>query len=114
MSVPKIVATLSLFGVLSLASYGPALSAPLTGLSAAAKTGAQHSDAVQVRWGGGIGGFRGGVGGFRGGVGGWRGGVGGWRGGVGGWRGGVAGWRGGVGGWRGGVAGWRGGVGGWR
>ena len=48
MSVPKIAATLSL--ALSLLSFGPAQSAPLTNLSAAAKPSAEQTDAVQVRW----------------------------------------------------------------
>jgi hypothetical protein len=82
MSVPKIAAALSLVGALSLASDGPAQSAPLTGLSAAAKPDAQQSNAVQVRYGGWGGGWRGGGWG-----GGWRGG--GWGG---GWRGGGWGW----------------------
>jgi hypothetical protein len=68
MSVPKIAAALSLVGALSLASDGPAQSAPLTGLSAAARPDAQQSDAVQVRFGGWGGGWRGGGWG-----GGWRG-----------------------------------------
>jgi len=51
MGVSKIAATLSLIGALSLARYGPAQSAPLTSLSAAAKPGA-HLGAVQVRFGG--------------------------------------------------------------
>jgi hypothetical protein len=60
MSVPKIAATLSFVGALSLACYGPAQSAPLTGLSAAAKPGAQQIDTVPVRFGGWGGGWRGG------------------------------------------------------
>jgi hypothetical protein len=68
MSVPKIAAALSLVGALSLGSDGPAQSAPLTGLSAAARPDAQQSDAVQVRFGGWGGGWCGGGWG-----GGWRG-----------------------------------------
>jgi hypothetical protein len=60
MSVPKMAAALSLVGALSLAPYGPAQSAPLTGLSAAATPDPQQSDAVQVRYGGWGGGWRGG------------------------------------------------------
>ena len=48
MSVP-IAATLSLASALSLLSFGPAQSAPLTNLSAAA-IGTEQTDAVQVRW----------------------------------------------------------------
>ena|SRR5438128_332954 len=50
MSVPKIAATLSLASALSLVSHGLAKSAPLTSLSAAAKSGTEQSNAVQVRW----------------------------------------------------------------
>jgi hypothetical protein len=49
-SVSKIAATLSLVSVLSLVSYGPALSGPLNSLASAAKPGAEDADAVQVRW----------------------------------------------------------------
>jgi hypothetical protein len=49
MSVPKIAAILSLASALSLLSFGPAQSAPLTNLSAAA-IGTEQTDAVQVRW----------------------------------------------------------------
>jgi hypothetical protein len=73
MSVPKIAAALSLVGALSLASYEPAQSAPLTGLSLAAKPDAQQGSTVQVRYGGWGGGWRGGGWG-----GGWRGGGWGW------------------------------------
>jgi hypothetical protein len=50
MSIPKIAATLSLASALSLVAFGPAQSAPLTDLSAAAKPGTEQTDAVQVRW----------------------------------------------------------------
>ena len=50
MSIPKIAAMLSLAGALSLVSYGPAQSTPLTGLSVAAKPGTEQTNAVQVRW----------------------------------------------------------------
>jgi hypothetical protein len=50
MSVPKIAAMLSLASALSLVSHGPAQSAPLTSLSAAAKPGTEQTNAVQVRW----------------------------------------------------------------
>src|SRR5260370_34392865 len=49
-SFPKIAATLSLASALSLVSHGPAQSAPLTSLSAAAKPGTEQANAVQVRW----------------------------------------------------------------
>jgi hypothetical protein len=48
MSVPKLAATLSLVSALLL-SYGPAQSAPLTSLSAAAKLGEQ-TGSMEVRW----------------------------------------------------------------
>ena len=50
MSVPKIAAMLSLASALSPVSHGPAQSAPLTSLSAAAKPGTEQTNAVQVRW----------------------------------------------------------------
>jgi len=50
MSVPKIAATLSLASALSLVSYGPAQSAPLTSLFATAKSGPEQTNAAQVRW----------------------------------------------------------------
>jgi hypothetical protein len=87
MRISKFAGALSLTGVLSLGIMAPAISAPITPLSASARPAAQASQAIQVRFGG----FRGGFGGWRGG---WRGG--GWRGG--GWR--AAGWRGGGWGWR--------------
>lgn len=46
----KIAATLTLLSVLSLISYGPAQSAPLSNLSAAAKLDAEQADAMPVRW----------------------------------------------------------------
>jgi hypothetical protein len=50
MSINKIAGTLSLVSALSLVCYGPAQSAPLTSLSAAAKLGTEQTDALQVRW----------------------------------------------------------------
>jgi hypothetical protein len=46
----KIAATLSLLSALSLISYGPAQSAPLSSVSAAVKQGADQADTLQVRW----------------------------------------------------------------
>jgi hypothetical protein len=46
---PKIAATLSLLSALSFISCGPAQSAPLFTLSAAARP-AQQTDVVQARW----------------------------------------------------------------
>ena len=50
MSFPKMAATLSIAGALSLVSYGAALSAPLVNFSVTAKPGTEQTDAVQVRW----------------------------------------------------------------
>ena len=72
MGASKNAAALSLIGALSLLSSA-AQSAPLTSLSAAAKTGAQQTSTVQVRFGGWGGGWHGGGWG-----GGWRGGGWGW------------------------------------
>lgn len=68
MSRHKIPAALLVMGAMSLGV--PAIAAPVTSLSAAAKPMAQESDLVQVRYGG------------------WHGGGGGWHGGWGGWHGG--------------------------
>ena len=52
MHMTRIAAALSVAGAMSLASYGPAQSAPLTALSAAAKPIAEETSAVPVRFGG--------------------------------------------------------------
>ena len=70
----KIPAALLVMGAVSLGA--PAIAAPVTSISAAAKPMAQESDLVQVRYGG------------------WHGGGGGWHGGGGGWHGGWHGGRG--------------------
>ncbi len=61
MSKPKIPAALLVIGAMSLGA--PAIAAPVTPLSAAAKPMAQESDVVQVRFGG----WHGGWGGWHGG-----------------------------------------------
>ena len=49
----KLVAALSVAGAMSLASYVPVRAAPVTPLSAAAKSNVQdNGSAIQVRWGG--------------------------------------------------------------
>jgi hypothetical protein len=50
MSAPKIAAALSLAFALSLVCYGPAQSAPLTSLSAGAKSNAEQTITVEARW----------------------------------------------------------------
>jgi hypothetical protein len=60
MATRRIAAALSIIGAMSMASYAPAYSAPLTPLSAAAK--AQDAGAIQVRFGGWHGGWGGGWG----------------------------------------------------
>ena len=60
MSTRKIAVTLSLVGAISLSALGPANSAPLTALSAAAKP--SDPAVQQVRWGGWHGGWGGGWG----------------------------------------------------
>jgi len=60
MSTRKIAVTLSLVGAMSLSALGPANSAPLTALSAAAKP--SDPAVQQARWGGWHGGWGGGWG----------------------------------------------------
>jgi hypothetical protein len=50
MTMPKIAATLSFIGALSLVYNERAQSAPLSSLSATAKPGAQQTNTLQVRW----------------------------------------------------------------
>jgi hypothetical protein len=50
MTMLKIAVTLSFFGALSLIYNERAQSAPLSGLSATAKPGAQQISPLQVRW----------------------------------------------------------------
>ena len=64
MRMSGIAAALSVAGAMSLASYAPAQSAPLTALSAAVQPTAEQTGAVAVRWGGWRGGGWGGGWGF--------------------------------------------------
>jgi hypothetical protein len=53
----RLAATLSVIGVMSASTYQPALAAPLTPLSSAARPAAEQNDMVQVRYGWGWGGW---------------------------------------------------------
>jgi hypothetical protein len=53
----KLVGALSVAIAILLASYAPAQATPITPLSAVAKPSSQNGSAIQVRWGGGHGGW---------------------------------------------------------